>query len=124
MPPAATPRCLERSQDETLLPTDYASAGMIVDDELNALLVRPLAAGVTLHALIDACHSGTAMDLPFRAKWSDGRFSWKVRGFTRFAGRRRGLALAPGSGCSHAMHACVRTCACRHARLAMPCAHA
>lgn len=65
-------------QDETILPTDYHSAGMIVDDELNALMVQPLQYGVMLHALIDACHSGTAMDLPYRAKYSDGRFSWKV----------------------------------------------
>lgn len=70
-----------RSQDETILPTDFNSAGVIVDDELNAMMVRPLAPGVTLHALIDACHSGTAMDLPYRAKQgSDGRFAWKVRG--------------------------------------------
>jgi hypothetical protein len=67
------------SQDETILPTDFNSAGVIVDDDLNAMMVRPLAPGVTLHALIDACHSGTAMDLPYRAKvGSDGRFSWKV----------------------------------------------
>jgi len=65
-------------QDETILPTDYKSAGMIVDDELNALMVQPLQYGVMLHALIDACHSGTAMDLPYRAKYTDGRFSWKV----------------------------------------------
>jgi hypothetical protein len=66
-------------QDETILPTDFKKAGVIVDDDLNAMMVRPLAPGVTLHALIDACHSGTAMDLPYRAKvGSDGRFNWKV----------------------------------------------
>eukprot|EP00878_Enallax_costatus_P027443 GHUV01029556.1.p1 GENE.GHUV01029556.1~~GHUV01029556.1.p1 ORF type:complete len:131 (-),score=23.26 GHUV01029556.1:679-1071(-) len=67
------------SYDETILPTDYKSAGQIVDDELNAMLVRPLQPGVVLHALIDACHSGTAMDLPYRAKADGGRFHWKVR---------------------------------------------
>lgn len=65
--------------DETVLPTDYKSAGQMVDDELNAMLVRPLQPGVVLHALIDACHSGTAMDLPYRAKADGGRFNWKVR---------------------------------------------
>jgi hypothetical protein len=40
---------------------DYKSAGQIVDDELNQLLVRPLPPGVNLHAVIDACHSGTVM---------------------------------------------------------------
>jgi hypothetical protein len=33
---------------------DGRRAGQIVDDELNALLVRPLMPGVTLHACIDA----------------------------------------------------------------------
>jgi hypothetical protein len=66
-------------QDETILPTDFKKAGVIVDDDLNAMMVRPLAPGVTLHALIDACHSGTAMDLPYRAQvGSNGRFNWKV----------------------------------------------
>jgi len=32
---------------------------MIVDDELNAALVKPLCPGLVLHAVIDACHSGT-----------------------------------------------------------------
>lgn len=51
--------------DETLCPLDYAKKGMIVDDELNATLVRPLPRGAKLHAIIDACHSGTMLDLPY-----------------------------------------------------------
>lgn len=51
--------------DETLCPLDYETKGMIVDDELNATLVRPLPRGAKLHAIIDACHSGTMLDLPF-----------------------------------------------------------
>lgn len=46
--------------DETICPSDYSRAGQIVDNELNALLVRPLPPGVVLHCIIDACHSGTA----------------------------------------------------------------
>lgn len=51
--------------DETLCPLDYETQGMIVDDEINATIVRPLPSGVKLHAIIDACHSGTVLDLPF-----------------------------------------------------------
>lgn len=51
--------------DETLCPLDYETQGMIVDDEINATIVKPLPAGVKLHAIIDACHSGTVLDLPF-----------------------------------------------------------
>lgn len=51
--------------DETLCPLDFETQGMIVDDEINAAIVKPLPRGVKLHAIIDACHSGTVLDLPF-----------------------------------------------------------
>lgn len=51
--------------DETLIPVDYESAGVIVDDEIHALLVAPLPAGVRLTAIMDCCHSGSVLDLPF-----------------------------------------------------------
>lgn len=49
--------------DETICPTDFRSAGVIVDDQLNQVLVRRIPHGVTLHCVFDCCHSGTAMDL-------------------------------------------------------------
>lgn len=60
--------------DETLCPLDFETKGMIVDDEINAALVRPIPAGVKLHAIIDACHSGTALDLPFLCRMSRFKF--------------------------------------------------
>ena len=42
--------------------------GMIVDDEINETIVRPLPEGAMLHAIIDACYSGTILDLPFVCK--------------------------------------------------------
>ncbi|CAA6657193.1 unnamed protein product [Spirodela intermedia] len=51
--------------DETLCPLDFETQGMIVDDEINTAIVKPLPRGVKLHAIIDACHSGTVLDLPF-----------------------------------------------------------
>lgn len=50
---------------ETLVPVDWASKGMIVDDMLNHAfgLIRP---GVRVIAIIDACHSETALDLRYR----------------------------------------------------------
>lgn len=38
-----------------------AQAGQIIDDDLNRLLVNPLPPGVRLHAIIDACHSGSVL---------------------------------------------------------------
>lgn len=51
--------------DETILPVDYKTAGMIVDDEIHKILVKPLPAGCRLTCVFDSCHSGTAMDLPY-----------------------------------------------------------
>eukprot|EP00668_Euglena_longa_P040724 GGOE01053618.1.p1 GENE.GGOE01053618.1~~GGOE01053618.1.p1 ORF type:complete len:455 (+),score=79.26 GGOE01053618.1:27-1367(+) len=59
--------------DETILPVDFKSAGQIVDDEIFDLLVRPLPSGVRMTAVMDCCHSGTGMDLPF---------TWTGRGWT------------------------------------------
>lgn len=50
--------------DEALVPADFMSAGLILDDHLRELLQK-LSPGARLTALIDACHSGSAMDLPF-----------------------------------------------------------
>jgi len=55
----------EDGKDETLVPLDYESAGQIVDDEVHAVLVRGLPAGVRLTAVMDCCHSGSALDLPY-----------------------------------------------------------
>ncbi|CAG7887589.1 unnamed protein product [Brassica rapa] len=65
--------------DETLLPVDHATSGVIVDDEINATIVRPLPYGVKLHAIIDACHSGTVMDLPYlcRMESRPGKYEWE-----------------------------------------------
>jgi hypothetical protein len=52
-------------KDETLVPLDYQSTGVIVDDDLYTMVVRPLRPGVRLTAVMDCCHSGTLLDLPF-----------------------------------------------------------
>lgn len=63
--------------NETILPTDHRNAGQIVDDELNRALVNPVPPGVRLHAIIDACHSGTALDLPYRCQHNYGMVQWQ-----------------------------------------------
>jgi hypothetical protein len=50
---------------------------MIIDDEINAVLVNPLAKGVHLHCVIDACHSGSVLDLPFRTEMTRNGASWQ-----------------------------------------------
>ncbi|XP_039121724.1 LOW QUALITY PROTEIN: metacaspase-1-like [Dioscorea cayenensis subsp. rotundata] len=64
--------------DETLCPLDFETQGMIVDDEINATIVRPLPHGAKLHAIIDACHSGTVLDLPYLCRMDrNGQYWWE-----------------------------------------------
>lgn len=51
--------------NECIVPLDYMRKGLMEDDELHAILVRPLPVGCRLTALFDSCHSGTVLDLPY-----------------------------------------------------------
>ncbi len=52
-------------QDEVLCPVDYNTHGFIVDDYLKNNFIDKLGSNVTIVVIIDACHSGTALDLKF-----------------------------------------------------------
>jgi hypothetical protein len=58
--------------DETLIPLDYETAGMIRDDDLLKYVVEPMQAGVFVTSVMDCCHSGTVLDLPYQFK-ADGK---------------------------------------------------
>ncbi|KAK7209462.1 hypothetical protein V2G26_016640 [Clonostachys chloroleuca] len=51
--------------DEVIYPVDHTENGHIVDDDIHAMCVKPLKAGVRLTAIFDSCHSATVMDLPY-----------------------------------------------------------
>jgi len=55
-------------KDECIFPADFKKAGAIIDDEIYKILVQGLPAGCHLFAIMDCCHSGTGMDLPFEYK--------------------------------------------------------
>ncbi|KAK4401870.1 Metacaspase-3 [Sesamum angolense] len=68
--------------DECLLPVDYETEGRILDDELNATIVRPLPTGATLHSIIDTCFSGTFVDLPNVCRMNrEGYYKWRITVF-------------------------------------------
>jgi hypothetical protein len=52
-------------RDEILCPVDYATSGFITDDYIYENFVSKLPGHVTLFSLMDCCHSGTVLDLPF-----------------------------------------------------------
>lgn len=87
----------EDGYDEVLVPRDYQSAGMIRDDDLYDILVEGLPAGIHVVSLMDCCHSGTILDLPFKFQPTgefentmqlDEDFDWK-----KFGGKVAGTVL-------------------------------
>lgn len=56
----------EDGYDETLIPVDFQQMGQIRDDDILRILVKPMPAGCNMTCLMDCCHSGTVMDLPYR----------------------------------------------------------
>merc|ERR1712063_24596 len=70
----------EDGMDEALCPADFRVNGVIVDDLLHEVLVRKVPAGVQLTAIMDCCHSGTVLDLPYiyQAKGDKPKESIKV----------------------------------------------
>lgn len=72
-------------QDEALIPLDHETEGKIIDDEINEILVRPLVHGAKLHAVVDACNSGTVFDLSFVCRMErNGSYDWEHQGSGRF----------------------------------------
>jgi hypothetical protein len=51
--------------DETLVPLDYSGAGQIRDDDIYNILIAPMKAGVYATCIMDCCHSGSVLDLPY-----------------------------------------------------------
>mmetsp|Transcript_21111 Transcript_21111/g.36050 ORF Transcript_21111/g.36050 Transcript_21111/m.36050 type:complete len:294 (-) Transcript_21111:668-1549(-) len=64
--------------DEALVPRDFQTNGMIRDDDLYELLLKNLPDGVHMTSLMDCCHSGTILDLPYLFK-GDGSQTDKKR---------------------------------------------
>lgn len=72
--------------DECLVPVNFKQAGFIRDDDLYTALVGPMARGVTITSLMDCCHSGTVLDLPYQYVAN---------------GSQHAMTLAPGFSTAH-----------------------
>lgn len=63
-------------KDEVLIPCDYKTKGVIVDDELRKTL--DLAKGL-VNITLDCCHSGSGFDLPYLLRYYNNRcYRWQT----------------------------------------------
>lgn len=60
--------------DEALVPLDFKHAGIIIDDDLYDIIVKGLPSGVHVVSVMDCCHSGTILDLPYNFK-ANGQYT-------------------------------------------------
>ena len=60
------------NQNESLVPLDYQDSGCITDDEIYDNLVKQIPLSCKLFSIIDACHSGTSLDLPYLYRFDKG----------------------------------------------------
>ena len=60
-----------------MIPLDFQKAGQILDDDLYTHLVKRMPANVTVIVLMDSCHSGTALDLPYEINATQTKMSLK-----------------------------------------------
>lgn len=85
--------------DEVILPVDFRQAGIITDDLMHDIMVKPLPSGCRLTALFDSCHSGTALDLPY-VYHSDGRLKGSRIARAHQAEKASPADVISFSGCS------------------------
>lgn len=55
-------------RDEALVPIDAENSGLIVDDQLKRQIIDKLPSSCKMTVLVDACHSGSSMDLKYTYK--------------------------------------------------------
>lgn len=91
-------------KDETLVPCDVETAGMVYDDEIHNVLFKDLPEGVNVLFLADCCHSGTVCDLGYQLKavrngsgyargwWDSYPYPYNVYFRNIFAPRRETIA--------------------------------
>ena len=68
--------------DNTLIPSDYKTAGFILDDELFSY-IKSIRLGTSAIFTFDCCHSGTICDLPWSFEYRQRKADGKLTDFIR-----------------------------------------
>ena len=72
---------------EFIAPMDFQTKGPLTDATLFHLLIKPLALKAQLVCLLDCCHGGTVVDLPFLYTATDNALQQLRTGADTITGR-------------------------------------
>jgi hypothetical protein len=94
--------------DETLIPVDFKKNGQIRDDDLLKILIHPMPSNVTMTCLMDCCHSGTVLDLPYRFIGDGDHVEMEMNDKVNFTDALwTGLSVVAGAAVANATAAAV-----------------
>ena len=91
-------------RDECLVPIDYKRSGMLYDDDLKSIIEDNLTSNTKLFSIVDACHSGTILDLKYnlnvdKIDTSDSKINTEFKVEThQYSGEIKGSVIVL-SGC-------------------------
>jgi hypothetical protein len=68
--------------DDCIVPCDYNTAGLIIDDDLNAILKN---AKCQMMICLDSCYSGTGCDLQYSINYNKGALSKNINNSKKLA---------------------------------------
>lgn len=89
----------EDGYDSTLIPVDFKKSGQIIDDDILKMLVKPMRKGVNCTILVDACHSGTVLDLPYRFSADDSQMRLNQRAMGDILGNAQAVVCCALLAC-------------------------
>jgi len=85
-------------KDELLCPIDFSTGGFIVDFDIKNNFVDKLSKNTSCTFLVDACHSGTIIDLKYNYLFSNSSDEDKIRVFDKITDTKCQAVLI--SGCT------------------------
>ena len=97
----------EDGYDSTLIPVDFKRSGQIIDDDILKMLVKPMRQGVNCTILVDACHSGTVLDLPYRFSADDSQMRLNKGAMGNILNNTEAVVCCALLACVCALLACV-----------------
>jgi metacaspase-1 len=88
--------------DQAIIPMDFDRCGPILDDWIYDLLVCKVPRGARVTAVVDACHSGSVLDLPVNYLYGEALNEYDEESGERSAGQAAGSGFGDNQALARA----------------------